>query len=427
MNPTVSSQPTQENRQSPPALNRETIESAISSLQPVERVMIRLLLLQYLDPTPEDLVFMARERAEPQMKAGSKFGGFALAPDRSVLLPKEWIVATENRVKQYASQVREHRNRLDLQLSLMEDYVEGLRLELEAIESLLTSECGHTQETLSDLRAQGRQAPIGYALKKLAARAEKEAVEEAAYFNERLSLEYQAHSRRRDRFQKRLAQAAQERHALMMGSLSDEHLATIWSIAKAPILNRRVKAVQRYVSALAATMNAPLAGTDFAAAVNAGLGSRSPGGSKNEGIATTTPVVKEDLWSKTIQSLPPAPSPTEPKSCEHDGGGKALLARLRNLVTYQVAEEDESKLWLRTAQCLPCLLKARAAQHEAAVVGQSPEAVIERIQGRIVLPRKQEAEPAVPQAPSPPVGKDLEEVLRPFIGSDAGQEGAKSW
>jgi hypothetical protein len=409
------------------ALSPESIEAAISSLQPVERVMIRLLLLQYLDPTPQDVAFMARERAEPQMKAGSKFGGFALAADRSVILPKEWIVATDNRVKQYASQIREHRNRMDLQLALIEDYLEGLRLELEAIETLLTTECGHSQETLSELRAQAGQAAIGYALKKLAARAEKQAIDEAAYVNERLGLEYQAHSRRRDRFKKRLAQAAQERHALMMSSLSDEHLATIWSIAKAPILNRRVKAVQRYVSALAAVLKAPLAGTQFAAAVNAGLGSRSPGGSKNEGIATTAPVFKEDLWSKTLQSLPPALSPTEPKPCEHDGAGKVLLGRLRSLVTYQLSEEDENKLWLRTSQCLPCLTKAREAQQEAAMIGQPADAIAERIRARTVFPRKQEAEPAAPPVSTAPAGKDLEEILRPFIGSDAGQEGAKTW
>jgi hypothetical protein len=427
MNTPASFPPTQEDRHEAPVLTREHIEAAINSLQPVERVMIRLLLLQYLDPIDEDLIFMAQERAEPQMKAGSKFGGFAIAPDRSVLFPKEWIVATEYRVKQYASQVREHRHRLDLQISLIEDYLEGITQELEAIETLLKTECGHTQETLSELRALARQAAIGYALKKLAARTEKQAVEEAAYLNERLGLEYQAHSRRHDRFKKRLALAVQERHALMMSSLSDEHLATIWSIAKGPIMNRRVKAMQRYIGALAAVLKAPLAGTEFAAAVNAGLGSRSPGGSKNEGIATTPPVFKEDLWSKTVQTLPPGASPAEPKPCEHDGGAKVLLGRLRSLVTYQLGEEDENKLWLRTTQCLPCLIKARAVQQEAGVIGQAAEVVLERIQQRTALPRKQEAEPApAPVAPSIPE-KDLEELLRPFIGSDAGQEGAKSW
>src|SRR5437867_12360711 len=56
-------------------LTRAQIEAAIAALQPVQRVMVRLLLLPYLDPTPEDIAFMARERSEPNMRAGLKQGG----------------------------------------------------------------------------------------------------------------------------------------------------------------------------------------------------------------------------------------------------------------------------------------------------------------------------------------------------------------
>src|SRR5206468_11328176 len=88
-----------------PAVTREQIEKAIASLQPFERVMIRLLMLQYLDPNHDDVTFMARERCEPNMKAGYKFGGFATGADRKIVLPKEWITAIEHKVQQYASQV----------------------------------------------------------------------------------------------------------------------------------------------------------------------------------------------------------------------------------------------------------------------------------------------------------------------------------
>ena len=79
-------------------ISREQIDMAIAGLAPVERVMIRLLMLQYLDPSPEDITLMAQERSEPNMKAGYKFGGFAVGADRAIVLPKEWITAIENKL-----------------------------------------------------------------------------------------------------------------------------------------------------------------------------------------------------------------------------------------------------------------------------------------------------------------------------------------
>src|SRR2546425_3709060 len=70
-------------------LTRAQIETAIAALQPVQRVMVRLLLLAFLDPTPEDVAFMARERSEPNMRAGLKPGGKSqVAHDKISRLPK---------------------------------------------------------------------------------------------------------------------------------------------------------------------------------------------------------------------------------------------------------------------------------------------------------------------------------------------------
>ena len=412
-----------------PAVTREQIEAAIASLQPFERVMIRLLMLQYLDPTPDDVTFMARERSEPNMKAGHKFGGFAKGADRKIILPREWITAIEHKVQQYASQVRDHRNRLDLQISFITDYLQGLERETLAIETLLITACGFDGASLEELRLQARQALITYALRKLAARAEKQELEEDAYLKERLSLEYQAQHRRRTRFKKRLEQMLQERRVVMLSSLSDEHLATIWGIAQGPILNRRVKAIQRFVNALASTLNAPLQEGQFAAAVNAGLGSRMAGGNKNEGVGTKALEIKEDLWSKTLQALPPAPAPSESKPCEHDGGGKVLAGLLRSLATYLMSEEDESKLWTRTNQCLPCLLRLRNIQEEAYVVDETAESIVERVRARTMMPRKDEPQAPPVEDPADAAAKlaDLEERLRPFIGTNVLPVGAKTW
>jgi hypothetical protein len=413
-------------QQSHTGISREQIDMAIAGLSPVERVMIRLLMLQYLDPTPEDITLMAQERCEPNMKAGYKFGGFAVGPERTIVLPKEWITAIENKVRQYASEVRNHRQRLDLQIAFLTDYLQGLERETEAIETLLVTECGDSPDSLKELRVQARQALISYGLRKLAARTEKQEIEETAYFKERLILEYQAHYRRRDRFKKRLEQTLQERQAVTLSSLSDEHLATIWCIAKGPLLSRRVKAIQKFLSALAAVLKAPLQEGQFAAAVHAGLGSRMAGGNKNEGIGTSPVAIKEDLWSKALLSLPAAAAPAQPKPCEHDGGGKVLVGRLGSLAGYLMSEEDESKLWVRTAPCLPCLLRLRSIQEASSA--QEVD-ILYNIKVRATMPRKDEPPAPVIEDPEAAAAKlaDLEERLRPYIGTNVLPEGSRSW
>ncbi len=417
------------------ALTRAQIEATIATLPPVYRVMLRLLLLRYLDPTLDDITFMARERSEPMNRAGGnaslRVGGKPIPEEEKILiLPKDWIVAIEAKVNQFRTQLREQRGRLDLQTTFLGDYLEGLRSELEALEHLLTTGCGTSQETLDDLRSQAKLAPVVYAMKKLAVRAEKQEIEEEEYVRERLSLEYQSHIRRWGRFTKRLDQVLLERQATLMSSLSDEFLATIWGIARSPVMDRHVKAVQKFVSALATITQGSLDQGEFAAAVNAGIGPKLPGGSKNEGIGSKPLVTPGDLWSRAIQALAAAPAtPPTPKPCAHDGGGKILVSRLRNMATYVLGEDDEIPLWTRTAQCLHCLNVLRAAQVEAAVVGQPAGVVMERVKARTAMPRKEAPEAATPQAPAPPkeMSEELELILKNFIGDDAGQAGAKSW
>jgi hypothetical protein len=413
------------------ALTRTQVETAIAALQPVQRVMVRLLLLAYLDPTPEDIAFMARERSEPNMRAGLKQGGRSqIAHDKISGLPKDWLVAVETKVRQFQAQMRAQLIRLNLLADFLTDYLAGLQLEITATEQLLTSECAVGPESLEDLRAQAKLSPLSYALKKLAARADKGEIEEADYLRERLSLEYQARLRQRDRFKKRLNLVLLERPASMLSSLSDEFLAEIWCISVGPITNRRVKAVQAYVNALASTLKSGLDAASFAAAVNAGLGPRLAGGSKNEGVGSIPVDLSGDLWTQTILALAADPiPPITPQPCEHpEGGTKSLTAKLRSLGIYELGEDEEVKMWPRTVQCLSCLTVVRAAQQESGIVGRALDEVVARVKTRSAFPRKEAAPAAQEAAPSPEAeALDLEERLRPFIGDDAGQVGAKSW
>lgn len=412
-------------------LTRAQIETVIAALQPVQRVMVRLLLLAYLDPTPEDIAFMARERSEPNMRAGQKQGGRSqVAHDKISGLPKDWLVAVENKVRQSQTQLREQLTRLNLLVDFLTDYLADLQLEITATEQLLTSECEIGSESLEDLRVQAKLSPLTYTLKKLAARADKGELEEADYVRERLGLEYQARLRQRDRFKKRLNLVLLERQASMVSSLSDEFLAEIWCIAVGPITNRRVKTVQAYVNALASTLKSGLDAASFAAAVNAGLGPRLPGGSKNEGVGSTPLDLSGDLWTQTIFALAADPiPPITPKPCEHqEGGTKSLTAKLRSLAIYELGEDEEVKMWPRTVQCLNCLTVVRSAQQESGVLGHSLDEVMARVKTRTAFPRKEAAPAAQETAPAPETqALDLEERLRPFIGDDAGQVGAKSW
>jgi len=413
------------------ALTRAQVETAIAALQPVQRVMVRLLLLAYLDPTPEDIAFMARERSEPNMRAGLKQGGRSqIAHDKISGLPKDWIVAVENKVRQFQTQVRGQLIRLNLLADFLTDYLAGLQLETTATEQLLTSECEVGPESLEDLRAQAKLSPLSYALKKLAARADKGEIEEADYLRERLGLEFQARLRQRDRFKKRLNLVLLERQASILSSLSDEFLAEIWCIAVGPITNRRVKAVQAYVNALASTLKSGLDAASFAAAVNAGLGPRLAGGSKNEGIGSKSVDLSGDLWTQTILALAAdSIPPITPKPCEHpEGGTKSLTAKLRGLAIYELGEDEEVKMWPRTVLCLNCLTVVRAAQQESGIVGRALDEVVARVKTRSAFPRKEAAPAAQEAAPAPEAeALDLAERLRPFIGDDAGQVGAKSW
>jgi hypothetical protein len=412
-------------------LTRAQIETTIAALQPVHRVMVRLLLLAYLDPAPEDIAFMARERSEPNMRAGLKQGGRSqVAHDKISGLPKDWIVAVENKVRQFQTHVRGQLTRLNLLVDFLTDYLAGLQLEITATEQLLASECEIGPESLEDLRAQAKLSPLTYALRKLAARADKGEIEEADYVRERLSLEYQARLRQRDRAKKRLNLVLLERQASMVSSLSDEFLAEIWCIAVGPITNRRVKAVQVYVNALASTLKSRLDAASFAAAVNAGLGPRLAGGSKNEGVGSKPLDLSGDPWTQTILALAADPiPPITSKPCEHpEGGTKSLTAKLRSLAIYELGEDEEIKMWPRTVQCLTCLTVVRAAQQESGIVGRSLDEVVARVKTRSAFPRKEAAPAAQEAAPAPETeALDLAERLRPFIGDDAGQVGAKSW
>ena len=417
-----------------PTLTREQIETVIASLQPVQRIMIRLLLLPYMTPSPDDIFFMARERTEPNMRAGGNiataFGGNVdIRREKINGVPKNWLVSVEYRALQYQAQLRENLVRLNLLTDFLRDCLTGLQPEIAAMEHLLSTACEMSQESLDDLRAQARLSPLTYALKKLAARADKQEVEEEDYRRERLSLEYQAHLRRRDRFKKRLDQITVERQAALLSSLSDEFLSEIWGLAVGPVRNRRVKAIQAYLSALATALHASPDQASMTAAVNAGIGPKLAGGSKNEGVGSKPVDLAGDLWSLTVHALAAElMSSAAPKPCTHpEEGTKSLAAKLRGLATYELGEDEEVKIWARTAQCFNCVTALRATQQESGALDRQTEEILSQVKTRTAMPRKETPEAAQEKAKvvHEEAGLSLDERLRPWIGDDAGETGGR--
>ena len=83
----------------------------------------------------------------------------------------------------------------------------------------------------------------------------------------------------------------------------------------------------------------------------------------------------------------------------------------------------------RSVLCLNCVTVVRAAQQESGIVGRALDEVVARVKTRTAFPSKETpaTAPVEASASQDKTAIAVEELLRPFIGDDAGQVGAKSW
>ena len=105
-------------------LTREQIVATIDALPIQGRIMLRLLLLRYLDATPDDIQYMATDRPDPRFQAGGK----PITP----YISQETLQGLTNRVEQYRSAARQKRERVKLQIDLLD----RLQTRHEALASL---------------------------------------------------------------------------------------------------------------------------------------------------------------------------------------------------------------------------------------------------------------------------------------------------
>src|SRR5207244_12838303 len=89
-------------------LTPEQIEAVVHALPVQGRIMLRLLLLQYLDVTREEIEYMAADRPDPRFHAGEK--------PRTPYISRETMQGITDRVAQYRTRIRQKRERTWLQI-----------------------------------------------------------------------------------------------------------------------------------------------------------------------------------------------------------------------------------------------------------------------------------------------------------------------
>ncbi|MER3425209.1 MAG: hypothetical protein C4293_20280 [Nitrospiraceae bacterium] len=323
------------------ALKQDHIESAINALPIQGRIMLRLLLLQYLDVTQEEIEYMASDRPDPRLQAGMK--------------PSNWIISREaiqgiaDRIAQYRSQIRQKRERLWLQGECLRKQIARREALCSIAEQLLSSRFGLSPEAVQELKKQGRNAVPKPMLRELDMRWDRNEITEDEYRGRRLAIEYQTLIRRLDRERKRLEVAKRELEAVSRAPLQDHEIGHIWGIPASAIAARKIKYLQQYLQGVQAKVQESLSGTQQATAQQL------------------------DLWKETFAIL--SQRPVERSVAAYDGLERteaALLEKLTTLASGTLPEDLESRFWPAMSRSLFALQRLSAIQGE---MDLSPEAL----------------------------------------------------
>ncbi|WP_447972649.1 hypothetical protein [Nitrospira sp. Kam-Ns4a] len=386
----------------PAVLTPEDIEAVIAALPAQARVMLRLLLLQYLDVTAEDIAYIAADRPDPRMLAGVR--------KTQPVVTRDAIQGVTDRVAQYQTRVRHRRERGALQTECIGKQMALLEARGAAAERLLTSRFGLTKETVLELKRQARTAVPKPALRALERRWEQDEITEDEYRRDRLVIEYQGFLRRLDRERRRLEMAKREIAMHSAAPLQDHEIAHIWGIPSSSLAARKVKALNLYLQ---------------------GLQARLQQGRPPTEQAVTVPL---DLWKETFHVLAQRPVPRSAAVYDGlEGTEEALMEKLAAYVANTLPEEIEGRFWgtmvqdsLLNAETGDQLRSMFALQRLSALLSEvdtSPEALEEDLLARVAPTPKEpvariEAEPAKPAPGEAELGQMAEHVLRSFRGDD---------
>lgn len=377
-------------------LTKEHIQAVVDGLPPQYRAMVRLLLLQYLDLSEEDIKYMASDRPDPRIQLGQRIITQSLSRDA--------VQSVAERSEQYRVQVRQRRERIWLQIQCLSKQMGMSEAICRIAEDLLRTRFGLGSDALNELRQSARIAVSRPAIRSLDKQWDKGEIQEEDYRKARLPIEYQSEIRRLERYRTRLNLAKREFNTVGFVPLQDHEIAHVWGIPMGSLAGRKVKALHQYLQ---------------------GLQAKTLGDPVSPGAASGPPI---DLWKQTFEVL--SKSPVERSVAAYDGmegSEAALLDKLTAFATGRLQDEVESRLWQAISRDYsPNAVEGQgvrqslfALQRLLAILNEmdlSPDVLEEQLLAKIspkpkVVPG-QEGE----QAPVPQLGDMAEHVLRSLKG-----------
>jgi hypothetical protein len=361
-------------------LTAETIESVIGALPVQGRVMLRLLLLQYLDVTPEDIEYMAADRPDPRLVSGSK--------PLVQVVARETIQGLINRVAQYRAQTRRKREQIWLQIDCLRKQIAYGEALCAQAERLLRERFGLEADAVGRLHEQARAAISKPAIRELDRQWEKNEIAEDEYLRKRLGIEYQTEVRKLGRERKRLESALRDYTIASHTPLQDHEIGHIWGIPASTLAARKAKFLHQYLQGLQAALQQaghPVCG---------------------------------DLWKETFNVL--AGRPVERSMAAYDGMDKteaALMANLTSFAMRTIPEELESRAWLAISLSLFALQRLSSIQAERDMNRDALERVL--LQRASPALKEQDASSTVAESAQPAQTSDWQEhILRSMRGED---------
>ncbi len=299
-------------------LTQDQIVATVDALPIQGRIMLRLLLLRYLDVTAEDVLYMASDRPDPRFQAGGK----PITP----YISQETLQGIADRVSQYRIQTRLKRERIKLQIDCLQHLLARNEALVTLASQLLAARFALTPEAVEAVRTQARTSVPKPALRELERKWELSEILEDDYRKERIGLELQRLLRRIEADRKRLAQAKREFDLANASPLQDHEIAHIWGIPAGSLAARKTKYLHQYLQGLQARLAA------------------SP-----PALQANQPPV--DLWRETLAVL--AHSPVERSASVYDGLERtegALIEKLTTFAAGALPEDLEGRFWLSLIQ-----------------------------------------------------------------------------
>jgi hypothetical protein len=382
-------------------LTAELIHDVIAGLPIQGRIMMRMMLIQHMDVTHDEILFMVSDRPDPRCVSGKK---------PITTMTQESIAAMISRRDEYRRRARLRRERTWLQCTALAKLAETAESMVERAASLLASR-GVSAETLSELKAQARIAVPRPTLRLLDERWDKDEISAEDFQNHRLAIEMQTQIRMAERFRKRLDLAERERHTSDNQILQDHEIGHIWGIPAGTLAARKVKFLSQYLHALQAKLS--------------GVAT----------VANTAPPL--DLWKETLAVL--ARTPVERSIATYDGLEQtegALIEKLSAYALVGVPETIEVKFW--NSLVFGASSNAMHSESTRTLFGlqrlvsilndtdTSTDALDEELMKRTAPTPK--AEVGALDGPAKPELTDLQkQILHNFVGEDVSGRASDKW